>query len=61
MLSDIERDGMDAVLRYAAELDGFHGSSLEVSERDIERAADELPRDLREALDAGAERTRRFA
>ena len=61
MLSDIERDGMDAVLRYAAELDGFRGTSLEVSERDIERAADELPRDLREALDAGAERTRRFA
>jgi sulfopropanediol 3-dehydrogenase len=61
MLSDIERDGMDAVLRYAAELDGYQGTSLEVTQQDMERAVEELPLDLREALDAGAERTRRFA
>jgi len=61
MLADIERDGMDAVLRYAEELDGFTGSSLEVTTAEVDRAAASLPGDLRVALDAGAERTRRFA
>lgn len=61
MLTEIERDGLDAVLRYAAELDGFTGDSLEVSEAEIQRSAVELPVELREAIDTGAERTRRFA
>ncbi|MFD5248152.1 histidinol dehydrogenase [Amycolatopsis sp. NPDC058340] len=61
MLSDIERHGLDAVLKYAAELDGFTGSSLEVTAAEIDRAAADLPAGLRSALDAGAERTRRFA
>lgn len=61
MLSRIEREGMDAVLHYAAELDGYTGRTLEVSGAELERAGDELPASLREALDAGAERTRAFA
>jgi sulfopropanediol 3-dehydrogenase len=61
MLSHIEREGMDAVLHYAAALDGFTGSSLQVSDAELERSGDQLPVSLREALDAGAERTRRFA
>lgn len=60
MLSDIESNGMDAVLRYARDLDGFEGD-VEVSLAEILRAVDELPLDLRKALDQGAERTRRFA
>lgn len=60
MLSDIESGGMDTVLRYARDLDGFEGD-VEVSQAEIRRAVDELPADLREALDQGAERTRRFA
>lgn len=61
MLAEIERNGLDAVLKYAAELDGFTGTSLEVTAAEIDQAAANLPRDLRAALDAGAERTRRFA
>ncbi|MFD4668701.1 histidinol dehydrogenase [Lentzea sp. NPDC058450] len=61
MLSRIEREGLDAVLRYAAELDGYEGRSLEVPAVELARAADHLPAGVREALDAGAERTRRFA
>lgn len=60
MLSEIESKGMDAVLRYARELDGFEGD-VEVTPSEIRRAVDELPADLRDALDQGAERTRRFA
>ncbi|MBW0089193.1 histidinol dehydrogenase [Pseudonocardia sp. KRD-184] len=61
MLSRIEREGMDAVLHYARELDGFTGSSLEVPAAELARAGDGLPADLREALDTGADRSRRFA
>jgi sulfopropanediol 3-dehydrogenase len=61
MLSRIEREGMDAVLHYARELDGFTGRSLEVPAAEVERSGDGLPAALREALDTGAERTARFA
>jgi len=61
MLSRIERDGMDAVLRYARELDGFTGSELRVPDAELAAAGDALPEALRSALQAGAERTRRFA
>jgi sulfopropanediol 3-dehydrogenase len=61
MLSTIESGGLDAVRKYAEQLDGFTGDSLEVSEQEFEKAARDLPADLREALDAGAERTRVFA
>ncbi|MBQ6644638.1 MAG: histidinol dehydrogenase, partial [Saccharopolyspora sp.] len=30
MLAAIERDGMDAVLRYASELDGWTGAEVEL-------------------------------
>lgn len=61
MLSAIEKGGIDTVRRYAQELDGFTGDSLEVPESAFEAAARSLPSDLREALDTGAERTRAFA
>jgi sulfopropanediol 3-dehydrogenase len=61
MLSRIEREGLDAVLHYARELDGFTGRSLEVPAAEVERSGDELPDALRAALDTGAERTRIFA
>lgn len=61
MLARIEREGMDAVLHYARELDGFTGRSLEVGADELAAAAGRLPTALRTALDAGAERTRRFA
>jgi sulfopropanediol 3-dehydrogenase len=61
MLSAIEDQGLDAVRKYAESLDGWTGSSFEVSDREFDEAAAGLPGELREALDAGAERTRLFA
>ena len=54
MLSDIEKGGLEAVRRYAEELDGFSGDSFEVTPNQVEAAVANLPADLREALDAGA-------
>ncbi|MDO5661861.1 MAG: histidinol dehydrogenase [Brachybacterium sp.] len=61
MLREIERDGMDAVRRYARELDGDSSDSFLVDASELEAAERDLPADLREALEAGAERTQRFA
>lgn len=60
MLSDIERRGLDAVRAYARDLDGWTGE-LEVSAADLRRSGDALPRDVREALELGYDRTNRFA
>lgn len=61
MLSDIESNGLDAVRRYARELDGWEGDDIEIAGTQLARSGDDLPEALRAALDAGAERTRRFA
>jgi len=62
MLLEIERDGLAAVRRYAERLDAWTGGEdFEVAESSIPGLVDALPADLRAALDAGAERTRRFA
>ena len=61
MLSSIERDGMDAVLRYARELDHYEGSGLEIPEAELEKSGEQLPAAIREALETGADRTQRFA
>ncbi|MBB4689530.1 histidinol dehydrogenase [Amycolatopsis jiangsuensis] len=60
MLRDIELRGLDAVRQYSADLDGWTGS-LELSQDELRRSGDELPADLREALELGYERTHRFA
>ncbi|WP_132880219.1 histidinol dehydrogenase [Tamaricihabitans halophyticus] len=61
MLSEIERGGMDAVLRYAHELDGWRGDTVEISAAELSRSGDELPKDVRVGLELGAERTKAFA
>jgi sulfopropanediol 3-dehydrogenase len=61
MLSRIEREGLDAVLHYARELDGFTGTELRVPDAELAASGDALPEGLRAALETGAERTRRFA
>ncbi|GAA4128038.1 histidinol dehydrogenase [Actinomadura keratinilytica] len=61
MLADIERGGIDAVLRYARELDGWDRPDVEVSRDDLKRAGDDLSPELRRALELGVERTSAFA
>ncbi|WP_432512864.1 histidinol dehydrogenase [Kineococcus sp. SYSU DK001] len=61
MLTDIEKGGLDAVLRYAAELDGYDGRPVELDAGTIARSGDRLPADLRAAVELGGERTRAFA
>jgi sulfopropanediol 3-dehydrogenase len=62
MLAEIERDGLPAVRRYAEQLDGWTGGEdFEISGDQLVALTEDLPDDLKSALDAGAERTRRFA
>ncbi len=62
MLSTIERGGLAAVQDYAERLDGWTGGSdFEISPEQVDVVTAPLPVDLKTALDAGAERTYRFA
>jgi sulfopropanediol 3-dehydrogenase len=62
MLQAIELDGLAAVRRYAEKLDGWTGGDdFEISDREVAELTASLPADLKEALDAGAERAHRFA
>ena len=61
MLAKIEAGGIDAVLGYARDLDGWTGGDLELTRPQVERAAAKLSPELRSALELGLERTRRFA
>lgn len=62
MLSTIEAKGIEAVRDYAERLDGWKGgTAFEIAPADADKLTADLPADLREALDAGAERTQRFA
>jgi sulfopropanediol 3-dehydrogenase len=61
MLSEIESDGMDAVLRYARELDGWSSPSVELGAGELEASGEVLSPQLREAIELGSERTVAFA
>lgn len=61
MLLDIEKNGMDAVLRYSRELDNWQGGDIELTAEEIRTSGDRLSPDLRAAIELGAERTRSFA
>jgi sulfopropanediol 3-dehydrogenase len=61
MLGEIERDGFDAVLRHARDLDGWDEPDVELSQEAIRASGDALTPEHRAALELGAERTRRFA
>ncbi|WP_051476939.1 histidinol dehydrogenase [Arthrobacter sp. Br18] len=61
MLSAIEKKGLDAFLGYSRSLDNWAGSDLEMSAESLRRTGDLLKPELRSALEAGAERTRKFA
>ncbi|RYC07274.1 histidinol dehydrogenase [Nocardioides zhouii] len=61
MLSTIERQGMDAVLHYARQLDRYDGGLVELDRAAIDASGARLDRTLREAIELGAERTAAFA
>lgn len=61
MLGEIERDGFDAALRYARDLDGWTKPDVELTPDAVRAAGDALAPEHRAALELGAERTRRFA
>ncbi|MFW0795229.1 histidinol dehydrogenase [Gordonia sp. CPCC 205515] len=61
MLSTIEADGIDAVRRYARDLDGFESADFELTASDLAKSGDLLSEELRAALELGSERTKSFA
>lgn len=60
MLLDIEKNGVDAVRKYARDLDKWDGD-FELSAADLAKTGDKLSPELRLALETGAERTKKFA
>jgi len=61
LLEEIRRDGDAAVLRLAERFDGFARARFEVPADELRDAAEALPADLRQALDAAIRRVREFA
>ncbi|HET7397988.1 MAG TPA: histidinol dehydrogenase [Intrasporangium sp.] len=61
MLTTIERKGLDAVLDYSRRLDGWGGGPIELTPHALGHTGDLLDAELRASLEAGADRTRRFA
>ena len=61
MLATIERDGVDAIRRYARELDGWEPDSFIVGEAEIARAADQLDEALCEHIAFAQGQVRTFA
>lgn len=61
MLSTIEKGGRDAVANYSRVLDGWAGGDIEMDADSLRRTGDLLKPELRAALEAGAERTKKFA
>ena len=61
MLLDIEKNGIDAVVKYARNLDKWEGDDFELSAADLAKTGDNLSPELRLALETGAARTQAFA
>lgn len=60
ILLDIEKNGLDAVRKYSREFDNYDGEFL-IDAETLRSSGDKLPKDLREAIELGSERTRAFA
>ncbi len=61
MLLKIERDGVQAIRKYARELDRSEPSDFELNASAIASSGDRLTPELRAAIELGSERTRQFA
>ena len=60
MLSEIEKNGIDAVRKYSRDLDKWD-KDFELSAADLAKTGDKLSPELRKALEVGSERTKMFA
>ena len=60
MLSEIEKNGIDAVRKYSRDLDKWD-EDFELSAADLAKTGDKLSPELRKALEIGSERTKMFA
>ena len=63
ILADVQQRGDAAVLDYTARFDGLHAASmaeLELSQADFKAAFDSLPAEQQQALQAAADRVRRY-
>ncbi|GAA1653992.1 histidinol dehydrogenase [Mycolicibacterium murale] len=61
MLRDIETRKLDAVRDFSRALDNDDRRDFELSAEDVAKSGDRIPRDLREAIELGSERTQAFA
>ena len=61
MLLRIEREGMDAIRHYSRELDRWEPSDFEVGRAEIDRAAESLSNELRDAIAFAQDQVRNFA
>jgi sulfopropanediol 3-dehydrogenase len=61
MLASIQRDGIDAIRRYSAELDGWDPPSFIVDEPTIAAAGEQLDDDLRDHIAFAQQQVRAFA
>ncbi len=61
MLLDIEKNGLDAIRRYAEALDRSTRDDFELDAGELARIGDHVAPDLREAIELGSARTKRFA
>jgi histidinol dehydrogenase len=61
ILEAVRRRGDRALMAYARRLDGLDGESVRVPARELKRAAQRLPRELREAVETASANIREFA
>jgi len=61
MLRDLETNGMEAVVRYSRQFDGWEPKSFELSERQIADAIAQTPEQVRSDTDFCQDNVRRFA
>ena len=61
ILEAVRKRGDRALLQYARKFDGLQGNTVRVPNADVARAAQELKKDFRSAIDLAGKQIRRFA
>ena len=60
VLSDVEKDGDEALRRYTSKFDGVQLDSFKLSKKEIEEIISRVPAETRELIDTNIERIRNF-